>query len=268
MARRIRSLKPEIVDDEKTGPLSDTAWRLFTSMIVMADDFGNVRADVRWLQSQIWWAHENPPNVLKALVELSRAGLVRPYGVRGGTYVNLTGWFKHQRIDNASKGHQNPKPDDPQAVDISIADPESPLAPRNDDVKEDVQTSRGESPRTAASRGSDLDLDLERDLDVEGEREGDAAAKPRARPRRPKAAQVALPSDWSPRSQEREKAVALGLDIERELVRFRNHHEAKGSRMADWNAALRTWLDNSAEWGVGRKPATTNQTEIRRIEEM
>src|SRR5689334_14652326 len=118
---RIRTLKPEILEDEKTAPLSDTAFRLFTSLVVLADDWGNVRCDVRLLQGQIWWAHENKPNVLLALIELCRATLIEVYAVRGGTYAHLRGWEKHQRIDNAGK-NRVPKPDDADASGITVDD--------------------------------------------------------------------------------------------------------------------------------------------------
>jgi len=135
MSRRIRSLKPEIIEDEKVGPLGDTAFRLFTAMITIADDYGNVRADARWLQAQIWWAHPSPPNVLPALVELVKGGLIEVYGVRGGTYAHLRGWEKHQRVDNAGK-NKVPTPKDPDALVFDVAQPE-PLK---------LAASRGEIP--------------------------------------------------------------------------------------------------------------------------
>lgn len=38
---------------------------------------------------------------------------------------------------------------------------------------------------------------------------------------------------------------------------FKNHHTAKGSLFADWDAAWRTWVDNQAKWDAqrGRAPA-------------
>lgn len=44
---RIRTLKPEILEDARTAGLSDAAFRLFVAMIVLADDHGNLRADDR-----------------------------------------------------------------------------------------------------------------------------------------------------------------------------------------------------------------------------
>jgi hypothetical protein len=33
---------------------------------------------------------------------------------------------------------------------------------------------------------------------------------------------------------------------------FKNHHAAKGSQFADWDAAWRTWVDNQAKWDTER----------------
>lgn len=105
---RIRSIKPEILEDERTANLSDSAYRLFTSVIFLADDFGNLRGDSRWLTAQIWWSRREPPRVAPLLAELVEAELVTLYEVRGQTYMTIKKWAKHQRIDNAGKAKVPP----------------------------------------------------------------------------------------------------------------------------------------------------------------
>lgn len=231
---RIRTLKPEILEDEKVAVLTDGAFRLFTSMIVLADDHGNVRADVRWLCGQVWWCHDDHPNVLGLLLELANAPLITVYGVRGGTYAHLLGWEKHQRIDNAGK-NRVPLPNDADAQQIQLT------ANGNAVVSRNFAANLGETR---------LDPDPERDHDPDGELDRDAAARPRAaKTAKPKSAGIsALPNDWSPRSEEREKAVGLGVDCDFEAEQFRDHHAAKGSRLSDWNAAFRTWLRNARKF--------------------
>jgi hypothetical protein len=247
---RIRSLKPEIIEDEKTGPLTDTAFRLFTSMIILADDHGNVRADVRWLQAQIWWAYKEPPNVLAALLELTRAGLVSAYGVRGGTYAHLHGWQKHQRIDNAGKNRV-------------------PL-PSEADCKpffDGIETLNVESPRKSANFG-------EKPLDPDPDREGDgdvAAKAPPTQKPKPRARSLGtstLPTDWIPSASERAKAVELFVDCDAEAERFRDHHAAKGSRFVDWGAAFRNWIRNTRKFADERPGSVRPTPTLRRIEEI
>lgn len=227
---RIRSIKPEILEDEKTAPLSDAAFRLFTSMIFLADDHGNVRADARWLQGQVWWAHREPPQVAAILREVYDAQLIQVYGVRGGVYAHLLGWEKHQRIDNAGKPRV-PLPTDPEAIMFSP----------------DMEPAAASSRILAASRGEirldpDPDKDRDPDKDMELPR-GKPADKPKRPPRRSQ-----LSADWSPRTEERAWASANGLSCDAEVAKFRDHHAAKGSLMADWNAAFRTWLRNALKF--------------------
>lgn len=61
-----------------------------------------------------------------------------------------------------------------------------------------------------------------------------------------------VPEDWHP--TERTVEIVLGYkhivpdDIETELRRFKNYHQAKGSVFADFDAAFRTWMGNQSDW--------------------
>jgi len=135
MAGRIRSIKPEILEDERSAALSSDAWRLWVSMWLLADDFGNLRGDSRRLAAEIFWGVERPPKVDDLLSQLYEARFIEPYVVRDQKYFHVRNWEKHQRIDNAGKARV-PKPEEGEPAAI-----------------------RGESPRDAAVRGSDLDLE-------------------------------------------------------------------------------------------------------------
>ena len=234
---RIRTLKPQIVEDEKVAQLSDAAYRLFTSMIVLADDHGNVRADVRWLQSQIWWAKAEPPDVLKLLRELFRWQLITVYAVRGGTYAFLKGWQKHQRIDNAGKPRV-PALTDPQAKTWDAAG-------------QGFAESLRESPRESAKFGSDLDLDLEKD--GECARARDPVATPRPQSSSQKPFRIRIPEDWQPDEIGTRRAMVLRLEVARETEKFRAHYKATGQRLVDWQSAFLKWLEKSSEFKTERK---------------
>ncbi len=54
----------------------------------------------------------------------------------------------------------------------------------------------------------------------------------------------------------------LADGIDNQVQQFRDHHKAKGSRMADWTAAWRTWVRNATRFNrpqgaiqIGREPA-------------
>jgi hypothetical protein len=108
MAGRIRSIKPELLDDELAAGLSDAAWRLWISSWLLADDYGNARAGEKYLAAQVW--HDTSKKVARPLGELIEKGFVEPYSCDGQRYVHIRGWTKHQRIDNAGKARM-PAPD-------------------------------------------------------------------------------------------------------------------------------------------------------------
>lgn len=143
---RIRTLKPETLEDERPAGLSDSAWRLWVSLMLLADDHGNTRAAPSWLTAQVWWAHKRPPNVAALLSDLVKAKSIALYHVRGQLYAHLSGWERHQRIDNAGR---------PKVPPPSEAEEDSPR------VAEILR----EPPQASEVCRSDLDLDLEMDRD-------------------------------------------------------------------------------------------------------
>jgi hypothetical protein len=101
---RIRSIKPEILTDEKSAGLSDTEWRLFVSCIVMADDYGNFRASPAFIHSQVFWAcSTSREDSRKALETLAIVSIVQLYDDSGQQYGHICGWSKHQRVDHPGK---------------------------------------------------------------------------------------------------------------------------------------------------------------------
>jgi hypothetical protein len=101
---RIRTIKPEILTDEKTAALSDTEWRLFVSCVVMADDYGNFRASPAFIHSQVFWSSSTSrEESRKALETLASLSLLQLYVVSGQQYAHVLGWSKHQRVDHPGK---------------------------------------------------------------------------------------------------------------------------------------------------------------------
>jgi len=101
MAGRIRSIKPEILEDAVASSMSDAAWRLWVSSWVLADDHGDLRADARYLGAHVW--QDTSKDTDGPLGELVDMGRFLPYAVRGQRYVRVANWAKHQRVDNAGE---------------------------------------------------------------------------------------------------------------------------------------------------------------------
>lgn len=61
-----------------------------------------------------------------------------------------------------------------------------------------------------------------------------------------------LPDDWEPTEEHRQRADDAGLDLDREVEKFRSHAESNARKQVRWNAAFTTWLLRAEEWGAGK----------------
>lgn len=149
---RIRTLKPELLEDERTANLSDAGFRLFVASILLADDYGNLRAGAGYLAGAAF--HARPGSLEQAdaaLSELCAPGteLMTLYAVHGQRYAAIRGWTKHQRIDNAGKARV-PGPDTETAC--VITDIDQSAANRG-------ETARNAAPTPTPTPTSDSDPD-------------------------------------------------------------------------------------------------------------
>lgn len=96
---RIRSIKPEMGQDEKFGQISRDGRLLFLGLISLADDEGRFRALPNVILGH-WYPYDpDAPRKLNGwLDELSGIGMVTLYSVDGIPYGWLPGWH-HQRIN-------------------------------------------------------------------------------------------------------------------------------------------------------------------------
>lgn len=102
MAGRIRTIKPEMFDDERFARMSAEARCVFFWGITEADDHGNLRANPALIASKVFWACPilGGRTIDDVVAEL--ADVWTFYSVRGQQYAHINGWHKHQRIDNAT----------------------------------------------------------------------------------------------------------------------------------------------------------------------
>lgn len=99
---RIRSIKPELLEDERTARLSHVEWRLFVSLLLLSDDYGNLRAAPERIHGAALWAHPRE-DLANALDGLAGAGLVVLYVVDDQKYAHINGWEKHQKVDHPGR---------------------------------------------------------------------------------------------------------------------------------------------------------------------
>ena len=68
-----------------------------------------------------------------------------------------------------------------------------------------------------------------------------------------------LPDNWQPNPEHHATAHRLHLNLDSEAEDFRNHAQAQGRRLVDWDAGFRSWLKKSAEYAQERQGAYRNQ---------
>jgi hypothetical protein len=231
MAGRIRSIKPEVLDDELAARLSDEAWRLWVSTWVLADDHGNIRAGDRYLAASVW--QDTSRDVSRPLKELVDAGFLSAYAVRGQRYAHINGWENGQRVDNAGK-------------------PRVPV-PSEDDGTWNQQLSglfaysRGNPPQSSATQqklplaqsgGETTITTTITTTDLEG-----AAT----RPIRSRKAKVQVPQDFRPTPEIVSWAAGQGdgVDALALVEEFVEHWRSVGEVRADWQLTFKKrvrWL--------------------------
>lgn len=106
---RIRTIKPEWLEDERLSNASSEARVLSIALILLSDDFGRGRGATGFLGSRAF--PNNPCLCAPALDELIEIGFVRIYVVRNQHYFSVVNWSKHQRVDKPGKS-QIPAPQD------------------------------------------------------------------------------------------------------------------------------------------------------------
>lgn len=98
---RIRSIKPELPQDERVGSVSREARLCWLMCFTLADDDGRFRAHPALIASQCFpYDGLSPSTVDGWLDELAAAKLLCRYTADGQEYAALGNWKKHQKIDH------------------------------------------------------------------------------------------------------------------------------------------------------------------------
>jgi len=272
MAGRARTIKPEILDDEKTAQLSHLEWRLFVSLWLMADDYGNLRSEPAFIASHALWAARETPEVVRdALDELADVGLVQRYIVRGQGYLTITNWGRHQKISHPSRPQM---PGSEDAVNTGASTLRSGPEDAGNTLTRTLRRVSGESPESlggsperlrrdsggsSASSGKEDPPEGLRRVSGESpetlslERRGEERIREReaSRAAREEALSLCLPVGWDPDTDPEARKIATdrGLDLKHEISPFRDHAAIAKVTSADWNASCRKWLRGSRDTG-------------------
>ncbi len=142
---RIRSLKPEFWTSEQIVKCSTNARLLFIGMWTFSDDAGVHKASLMRLKMEIFPSDPFDTDTIGRLVgELIDAGLVEEYTVQGSPYWRVTGWNKHQRIDQPTYRHPLPDGTLPAPVQRRSSINDSPNVRRTLDERSVRERNGGE----------------------------------------------------------------------------------------------------------------------------
>lgn len=101
---RIRTIKPELPQSESMGRCSRDARLCFILLWTQADDAGRLRGNSRMLASILFPYDNDASGLIEGwFKELEAQECIRRYTVKGHSYVEITKWLEHQKIDKPSK---------------------------------------------------------------------------------------------------------------------------------------------------------------------
>lgn len=100
---RIRTIKPEFWTSEQVVECSPNARLMFIGLMNFVDDNGVHPAKPMRIKMQVFPGDGFGASEISDFIsELENAGLIRCYEVDGEAYLQITGFTKHQRIDQPS----------------------------------------------------------------------------------------------------------------------------------------------------------------------
>lgn len=100
---RIRTIKPEFCTSEQIAECSTNSRLLFVLMWCFCDDAGRHPANCKRIKMECFPGDAFTDKQISGFVaELLRVGLLSEYTHENAAYWQVTGWFKHQRIDRPS----------------------------------------------------------------------------------------------------------------------------------------------------------------------
>lgn len=235
---KIRGVKPDYWTDEDIVDLSIPARLLFIGLWTYACDNGHLQDKSKQIKMRVMPGDD--VNVAELLRELESAGRIR----RNQGYITIPNFARHQRPDRRYF----------QTCDLKECLKPGDSQPETRGGHHET-TAGARSGLDVGSMGPHVDGDV-RGSDGDGDGEGRPAGKPAKRA-------TQLPQDFEPNEHHQSLAAGTGVDLNRELAKFRDHHTAKGTTFKDWNAAFNNWLRKAAEYGGNvrplQRPATDDQ---------
>lgn len=217
---RARNIKPGFFKNPELVELPFATRLLYIGLWTLADRDGYLEDRPKRIRMEIFPADD--VDVEQGLSDLAKHGFIYRYTVDGNGYLHISKFLEHQHPHHAEKPSSIPRP----GVSLGLFD--SPAKPKPGVTLVSPQANPSDS----------LIPDS-----LNPDKGANASRKRR----------MQLPDDFKPNESSVESAKEKKLDLNAELEKFRNYHQAKGSVMLDWQAAFRTWLGNAVTFSKAGK---------------
>lgn len=219
---RSRNIKPGFFTNEDLVELDFATRLLFAGLWTQADREGRLEDRPKKLKMAIFPADNVDVDAM--LSGLHSAKLIVRYSVNGVQYIRIPSWSKHQNPHHTEKASEIPEENGVLTVKAPV--------------------DNGEVTVSAVLIPDSLFIDSLSCAPAKQKR-----ASPKSE----------VPADFYPNDAGIESAESAGLDVKSEVRKFIDFHEGKGSVMANWQAAWRTWIGKAIEFGRGKAPKLTGE---------
>jgi hypothetical protein len=244
-AVRTRQIRHEFWLNGPVCAVSRDARFLLIGLCAIADREGRLDGHPMHIRRHVFPldADMTVERITELLTELEIAGFIARYEYNQRSYVFIPGFSSLQSPHpSEARSKLPPHPNETQLG--SHWDPSGmPVGSKLDHSSEPSGSSDPSEPSV------DPDRDVEMGVNGKEAETGSRRASPSAKARTSKR-RTSLRQDWSPNSGHHAIAGDEGLDVQSEATKFRDHAQATGRVMADWDAAFRTWLRNARRFGA------------------
>lgn len=128
---RIRTIKPDFFISETVTALDFRTRLTWIGLWTHCDDYGRHRDNVKLIKAAVWPLDAvSLRDVADDLDALVIAGLLYRYSIDGKTYLQVTNWEEHQRVDKPSKS-TIPAPTEESVIHRATADVSAAQDPRD-----------------------------------------------------------------------------------------------------------------------------------------
>lgn len=225
---RARNIKPSIMDNEDLAELEPLTRLLFVYLWMLADREGRLEDRPKRIAAQAL-AYDRNADVSNMLAKLQSNGFIDRYEANGIACIQIKAFAKHQTPHIREAASTLPSAEQGTTKAVS---------------KHNLGNAEA-SPRSPDSGFLIPDTPYLIPDSLIGQDKPAKQAKRRSQ----------IPNDFYPNDDNLFAFNKTRLNLGEEIGKFMDHHQAKGSLMADWQAAWRTWVSNGVKFAAKGKPA-------------